>query len=80
LKKKVCVSIIKTHDVLSFSNSDQIPCKGGKFYLKGTETELEVSWEKMSKSKYNGVNPETVVSLYGADTIRLFLLFKVCSK
>jgi leucyl-tRNA synthetase len=51
--------------------------KDGKCYLKGTEIELEVSWEKMSKSKYNGVDPETVISLYGADTIRLFLLFKV---
>lgn len=54
-----------------------IMSKDGKCYLKGTEIELEVSWEKMSKSKYNGVDPETVISLYGADTIRLFLLFKV---
>lgn len=50
--------------------------RDGKFYLKATEIELEVSWEKMSKSKYNGVDPENVIALYGADTVRLFLLFK----
>jgi leucyl-tRNA synthetase len=37
---------------------------------------LEVSFEKMSKSKYNGVDPEEVLSKYGADTARLFILFK----
>jgi leucyl-tRNA synthetase len=31
--------------------------------------------EKMSKSKNNGVDPETLVSEYGADTIRLFMMF-----
>ena len=30
--------------------------------------------EKMSKSKKNGVNPETIISSYGADTARLFML------
>jgi leucyl-tRNA synthetase len=37
---------------------------------------LEVSFEKMSKSKYNGVDPEAVLAKYGADTARLFILFK----
>lgn len=37
---------------------------------------LDMTWEKMSKSKYNGVDPVQVVNEYGADTIRLFLLFK----
>lgn len=37
---------------------------------------LDVTWEKMSKSKYNGVDPVAIVNEYGADTIRLFLLFK----
>lgn len=39
--------------------------------------ELVISWEKMSKSKYNGVDPEVAIASYGADTTRLFLLFKV---
>ena len=31
--------------------------------------------EKMSKSKNNGVDPQTMVSKYGADTVRLFSMF-----
>ncbi len=31
--------------------------------------------EKMSKSKYNVVNPETVISRYGTDTFRLYEMF-----
>ena len=37
---------------------------------------LEVFYEKMSKSKYNGVDPEEVLAKYGADTARMFILFK----
>lgn len=36
---------------------------------------MEVTWEKMSKSKHNGVEPEEAVELYGVDTVRLYLLF-----
>lgn len=38
-------------------------------YICGTEV------EKMSKSKYNVVNPEEVIEKYGADTLRLYELF-----
>jgi leucyl-tRNA synthetase len=31
--------------------------------------------EKMSKSKNNGVDPQTMVDAYGADTVRLFSMF-----
>lgn len=37
---------------------------------------LEVSFEKMSKSKYNGIAPEEVIGKYGVDTARMFILFK----
>ncbi|KAM6169321.1 leucine--tRNA ligase, mitochondrial [Rhynchocyon petersi] len=40
-----------------------------------TREALEVTWEKMSKSKHNGVDPEDVVGQYGIDTIRLYILF-----
>nr|KAF6420553.1 leucyl-tRNA synthetase 2, mitochondrial [Molossus molossus] len=40
-----------------------------------TKEKLEVTWEKMSKSKHNGVDPEEVVEQYGIDTVRLYLLF-----
>jgi leucyl-tRNA synthetase len=31
--------------------------------------------EKMSKSKNNGVDPQTIIEQYGADTARLFMMF-----
>jgi leucyl-tRNA synthetase len=37
---------------------------------------LETFYEKMSKSKYNGVDPGAVIDRYGADTARMFILFK----
>jgi len=37
---------------------------------------LELVYEKMSKSKYNGVAPGDVIGKYGADTARMFILFK----
>ncbi len=41
-----------------------------------TGEKLEVSYKTMSKSKYNGVAPEEVITKYGADTARMFILFK----
>jgi leucyl-tRNA synthetase len=38
-------------------------------YLCGTEV------EKMSKSKYNVVNPDDIVAAYGADTLRMYEMF-----
>ncbi len=37
---------------------------------------LQVIYEKMSKSKHNGVDPKLVIEKYGADTARMFILFK----
>jgi leucyl-tRNA synthetase len=37
---------------------------------------LEVLFEKMSKSKGNGVDPGGVIDRFGADTARMFILFK----
>jgi leucyl-tRNA synthetase len=41
-----------------------------------TAEPLDVFYEKMSKSKYNGVDPSAVLEKYGADTARMFILFK----
>jgi leucyl-tRNA synthetase len=51
-----------------FKNAEFILEEDGS-YLCGTEV------EKMSKSKYNVVNPDEIVSNYGADTLRLYEMF-----
>ena len=38
---------------------------------------VSVSWEKMSKSKHNGVSPAELVAEYGCDTLRLMMLSNV---
>jgi leucyl-tRNA synthetase len=42
----------------------------------GTGDALEMVYEKMSKSKHNGIAPGDVIAKYGADTARMFILFK----
>ena len=41
-----------------------------------TGENIDIIYEKMSKSKYNGVDPSLVIDKYGADTARMFILFK----
>ncbi|XP_071498588.1 leucine--tRNA ligase, mitochondrial-like [Diadema antillarum] len=53
---------------------DQVDHSGPKPVSKATGEELVVKWEKMSKSKYNGVDPEGAIETYGVDTVRLFIL------
>lgn len=46
--------------------------KDGKFYEKETQKEVKQVVAKMSKSLKNVVNPNDIVSEYGADTLRLY--------
>lgn len=50
---------------------------GTDYKEKGTGEEVSVQWEKMSKSKHNGENPEKLLATYGCDTIRLLMLADV---
>ena len=44
-------------------------------YIEKTSHQPVVTaWEKMSKSKYNGVDPSEMFSEYSTDTIRLLML------
>ena len=54
---------------------DEVGRRGATVYLKSTGEKLDVSSEKMSKSKLNGVNPDDVVALHGADALRLYEMF-----
>jgi leucyl-tRNA synthetase len=54
---------------------DEIEKRDGKAYLKDTDAEVTIGRsEAMSKSKKNGIAPEAIINLYGADTIRWFML------
>jgi leucyl-tRNA synthetase len=54
---------------------DEIEKRGDSAYLKGTETPVIVgASEKMSKSKKNVVAPMGMIDVYGADSIRWFML------
>ncbi|XP_053539202.1 probable leucine--tRNA ligase, mitochondrial isoform X2 [Ictalurus punctatus] len=52
---------------IDFTASEPVQRESGK--------QLQVSWEKMSKSKHNGIDPEEVVQQYGIDTVRLYILY-----
>ncbi len=45
------------------------------YFLKGTDIPVETKLDKMSKSKYNVVNPDDMNAEYGADSMRLYELF-----
>jgi leucyl-tRNA synthetase len=47
----------------------------GTATLKATGEKLTVAVDKMAKTKMNGVNPDDVVSDYGADVLRLYEMF-----
>ncbi|MBV6404699.1 MAG: Leucine--tRNA ligase [Flavobacteriales bacterium] len=45
------------------------------YYLDAPVIELKPVVEKMSKSKFNVVNPDDIIAKYGADTLRLYEMF-----
>ena len=55
--------------------SDLVEEKEGKYYHTETKEELRQIVAKMSKSLKNVVNPDDVVSVYGADSLRLYEMF-----
>jgi leucyl-tRNA synthetase len=47
----------------------------GEPFMKGTNVKLLAVAEKMSKARKNVINPDEVVSEYGADSMRLYEMF-----
>lgn len=71
-------------DVNLVNASDELDLEAFKAWrddLKDAEFEYEGSFkvsrevEKMSKSKFNVVNPDDIIANYGADTLRLYEMF-----
>uniref|UniRef100_A0A0B7AFM5 leucine--tRNA ligase n=1 Tax=Arion vulgaris TaxID=1028688 RepID=A0A0B7AFM5_9EUPU len=56
---------------------DQVDLSGAVPVEAETGAEVLVEWDKMSKSKYNGVNPEDILEEFGVDTTRLCMLSNV---
>ena len=55
---------------------EQRPVDGvPQWFVKGTELKVEAKIEKMSKSRFNVVNPNDMCDQYGADAMRLYELF-----
>jgi len=62
------VDKFKSHPLYSDYSDAKFILEDGK-YIVGREV------EKMSKSKYNVVNPDDICNQYGADTLRLYEMF-----
>ncbi|MFI3255938.1 MAG: leucine--tRNA ligase [Psittacicella sp.] len=61
--------------IKTWLNKDDIIEKDGSLFDKDGHEVISFGMTKMSKSKNNGVDPAHMVNVYGADTIRLFILF-----
>ncbi len=53
----------------------EVERRGNQWFVKGTDTPVNTQIEKMSKSRYNVVNPDDVVRDYGADSMRMYEMF-----
>ncbi|MCX6172398.1 MAG: leucine--tRNA ligase [Flavobacterium sp.] len=62
------IEAFKNHPLYSDYKDAEFILENGK-YIVGREV------EKMSKSKYNVVNPDDICEQYGADTLRLYEMF-----
>ncbi|MCG2610109.1 leucine--tRNA ligase [Flavobacterium sp. SM15] len=62
------IEAFKNHPLYSDYKNAEFVLENGK-YIVGREV------EKMSKSKYNVVNPDDICEQYGADTLRLYEMF-----
>jgi leucyl-tRNA synthetase len=70
----VCHETYKDGDG-NWVSPEDVEKQGGKAYLRSSGAPVEIGpSEKMSKSKKNVIAPEQIIEVYGADTIRWFML------
>lgn len=58
-----------------FLKPEEIEIASSGPIIKATGETPNISFEKMSKSKYNGVDPSTIIEEHGADAVRAQILF-----
>ena len=74
---RVDVSLVNTHDELNLEGLKnwQKDFQNAEFVLENGKYIVRREVEKMSKSKYNVVNPDEICDTYGADTLRIYEMF-----
>ncbi|MGC6479355.1 MAG: leucine--tRNA ligase [Flavobacteriaceae bacterium] len=74
---RVDVSLVNDQDEIKISDLQQWQPQFATATFEAENNTLKVSREveKMSKSKYNVVNPDAICDRYGADTLRLYEMF-----
>ncbi|XP_050440263.1 leucine--tRNA ligase, mitochondrial [Adelges cooleyi] len=60
-----------------YLKQDQVVKKGKRYFTINGDHPVTTVWEKMSKSKHNGVEPSSTLDEYGVDTMRLLILSSV---
>jgi leucyl-tRNA synthetase len=76
-KVHVDIALIDKNDKLDIEAFKQWrgDLKDSKFILNNNSFYCDWRVEKMSKSKYNIVNPDLIIEIYGADVFRLYEMF-----
>jgi len=58
-----------------YHTDSEVEQRDGVWYVKGTSDVVETKLDKMSKSRYNVVNPDDMANEFGADAMRMYELF-----
>lgn len=66
----------KVNNTGKYVEANKVVKEGNEYKTESGES-VSVNWEKMSKSKHNGVDPLKLLNKYGIDTTRLLILADV---
>ncbi|WP_108623804.1 leucine--tRNA ligase [Candidatus Similichlamydia epinepheli] len=58
-----------------YVSPDEVENRGEEYFLNATGEKVISQIEKMGKSKLNGVSPDDLIKDFGADSVRLYVIF-----